>query len=81
MVKVRPKLKLPGDDIPPGIAGDRLRPGKTRNVIVRLDRNAVDEVRAAPEGSRLRVSARAKSRASGERVHVVKVFRFRAPGH
>jgi hypothetical protein len=75
----RTTLKLVGDDVPPSIAKGHLEAGNPKNLIVQLNQNAIDEIIANPDGSRLRVSVYAKSIATGERVKALKVFDFTAP--
>jgi hypothetical protein len=75
----RTTLKLVGDDVPPSIAKGHLEAGNPKNLIVELNKNAIDEITANPDGSRLRVSVYAKSTATGERVKALKVFDFTAP--
>jgi hypothetical protein len=75
----RTTLKLVGDDVPPSIAKGHLEAGNPKNLIVELNQNAIDEITANPDGSRLRVSVYAKSTATGERVKALKVFDFTAP--
>jgi hypothetical protein len=75
----RTTLKLVGDDVPPSIAKGHLQAGDSKNLIVELNQNAIDEITAQPDGSRLRVSVYAKSIATGERVKALKVFNFTAP--
>jgi hypothetical protein len=76
--KARTTLKLVGDDVPPSIAKGHLQAGDPKNLIVQLNQNAIDEINAQPDGSRLRVSVWAKSTETGERVHALKVFEFTA---
>jgi hypothetical protein len=75
----RTTLKLVGDDVPPSIATGHLQAGDSKNLIVQLNQNAIDEISANPDGSRLRVSVYAKSSATGKRVKALKVFNFTAP--
>jgi hypothetical protein len=75
----RTTLKLVGDDVPPSIAKGHLEAGDSKNLIVELNQNAIDEITAQPDGSRLRVSVYAKSTATGKRAKALKVFDFTAP--
>jgi hypothetical protein len=75
----RTTLKLAGDDVPPSIAKGHLQAGDSKNLIVELNNNALDEISANPDGSRLRVSVYAKSSATGKRAKALKVFDFAAP--
>jgi hypothetical protein len=75
----RTTLKLAGDDVPPSIAKGHLQAGDPKNLIVELNKNAIDEISANPDGSRLRVTVYAKSTATGKRVKALKVFDFTAP--
>jgi hypothetical protein len=75
----RTTLKLAGDDVPPSIAKGHLQAGDPKNLIVELNQNAIDEINANPDGSRLRVSVYAKSTDTGKRANALKVFDFSAP--
>ena len=76
--RARTTLKLVGDDVPPSIAAGHLQAGDPKNLIVQLNHNAIDEITANPDGSRLRVSVSAKSTDTGKRVKAIKVFDFTA---
>jgi hypothetical protein len=76
--KTRTTLKLVGDDVPPSLAQGHLQAGDPKNLIVQLNQNAIDEINASPDTSRLRVSVYAKSTDTGKRASAVKVFGFTA---
>ena len=77
--KTRTTLKLAGDDVPPSLAEGHLQAGDPKNLIVQLNKNAINEINANPDASRLRVSVYAKSTETGKRVKALKVFDFAAP--
>jgi hypothetical protein len=65
----RTTLKLTGPDVPPSIAKGHLQPGHSKNLVVQLNKNAIDEISSKPDGSRLRVAVIAKSTESGVKAH------------
>ena len=76
--RTRTTLKLVGDDVPPSLAKGHLQAGDPKNLVVQLNKNAIDEINAQPDASRLRVSVYAKSTETGKRVKALKVFDFTA---
>jgi hypothetical protein len=70
------KLTTPGDEIGPDKVTGHLNGGKVKKLMVTLNSNATQDIKAHPN-SRLRVSVSAVSSDGGTRAKVIKVFRFK----
>ncbi len=70
------KLTTPGDEIGPDKVISHLSAGKVKKLMVTLNKNATEDIKAHPN-SRLKITVSATRSDGGTRANAVKVFRFK----
>jgi hypothetical protein len=73
------KLRLPDEQIGPDKATGHLLAGNARKLVVTFNNPATQDIKDHFNSARLRVGLRAIDSGSGDRAHVVKVFKFSSP--
>lgn len=71
------KLRLPDGKVTDKATG-HLGENSPRNLVVKLNDAATESIKEHPNAARLRVNVIAEDSGSGERAHVLRVFRFKS---